>query len=55
MSALEAVCMHQDITIPTGFTQEFVEEIEARLVKDSALDKYELQNHFASLNPQKQE
>ena len=45
----------QDITIPTGFTQEFVEEIEARLVKDPALDKYELENHFASLNPQKQE
>jgi len=45
----------QDITIPAGFTQEFVEEIEARLVKDSALDKYELENHFASLNPQKQE
>jgi hypothetical protein len=45
----------QDITIPTEFTREFVEEIEARLVKDSALDKYELLNHFASLNPQKQE
>jgi hypothetical protein len=45
----------QDITIPAGFTREFVEEIEARLVKDPALDKYELVNHFASLNPQKQE
>ena len=45
----------QDITIPTGFTREFVEEIEARLVKDPDLDKYELENHFASLNPQKQE
>jgi len=38
-----------------GFTREFVEEMEARLVKDSDLDKYELENHFASLNPQKQE
>jgi len=45
----------QDITIPVGFTQEFVEEIEARLIKDHDLDKYELENHFASLNPQKQE
>ena len=45
----------QDITIPVGFTREFVEEIEARLVKDPDLDKYELENHFASLNPQKQE
>ena len=45
----------QDITIPAGFTREFVEEIEARLVKDPELDKYELENHFASLNPQKQE
>lgn len=45
----------QDITIPVGFTREFVEEIEARLVKDHDLDKFELENHFASLNPQKQE
>jgi hypothetical protein len=45
----------QDITIPAGFTREFVEEIEARLAKDHSLDKYELENHFASLNPQKQE
>jgi hypothetical protein len=45
----------QDITMPTGFTQEFVEEIEANLVKDPDLDKYEIANHFASLNPQKQE
>ena len=45
----------QDITIPAGFTREFVEEIEARLTKDPDLDKYEIENHFASLNPQKQE
>jgi len=45
----------QDITIPAGFTREFVEEIEAHLVKDPDLDKYELENHFTSLNPQKQE
>jgi len=45
----------QDITIPAGFTREFVEEIEARLTKDSDLDMYEVENHFGSLNPQKQE
>jgi len=45
----------QDVTMPTGFTQEFVEEIEANLIKDRDLDKYEIENHFASLNPQKQE
>jgi hypothetical protein len=45
----------QDITIPAGFTTEFVEEVEARLVKEKDLDAYELETHFASLNPQKQE
>jgi hypothetical protein len=45
----------QDVTIPAGFTREFVEEVEARLAKDPELDKYEIENHFGSLNPQKQE
>lgn len=45
----------QDVTMPAGFTQEFVEEIEANLVKDPDLNKYEIENHFSSLNPQKQE
>jgi hypothetical protein len=45
----------QDVTIPAGFTREFVEEIEARLAKDAELDKFEIENHFGSLNPQKQE
>ncbi|TRO53612.1 hypothetical protein E2P61_00745 [Candidatus Bathyarchaeota archaeon] len=45
----------QDITIPAGFTRDFVEEIEARLTKDSELDMYEIENHFGSLNPQKEE
>jgi len=43
------------IVFVKGFTREFVEEIEARLVIDPDLDIYELENHFASLNPQKQE
>lgn len=45
----------QDVGIPRGFTQEFVEEIEATLAKDSDLDKFELETRFSSLNPQKQE
>jgi hypothetical protein len=45
----------QDIAMPRGFTQELVEEIEANLVKDPDLDKFEVENHFASLNPQKNE
>ncbi len=45
----------QDITMPLGFTREFVEEIEANLVRDSDLNKDEVENHFASINPQKQE
>jgi len=45
----------QDITIPEGFTREFVEEIEAHLIKELDVDKYEVESHFASLNPQKQE
>jgi hypothetical protein len=45
----------QNVGLPRGFTREFVEEIEANLVRDSALDKFDLQNHFAYLNPQKQE
>jgi hypothetical protein len=45
----------QDVTLPAGFTQELVEEIEANLVKDPDLNKFEIETHFASLNPQKQE
>jgi len=45
----------QDVTIPEGFTREFVEEIEANLIKEPDLDRYEVESHFTSLNPQKQE
>jgi hypothetical protein len=45
----------EDITMPAGFTQEFTEEIEANLLKDPDLEKLEIENHFASLNPQKSE
>jgi hypothetical protein len=45
----------QDITIPAGLTREFLEEIEAHLIKETELDAYEVETHFASLNPQKEE
>jgi hypothetical protein len=45
----------QDVGIPRGFTQEFVEEIEATLARDPELDKFELETRFSSLNPQKKE
>jgi hypothetical protein len=45
----------QNVGLPRGFTREFVEEIEANLVRDYELDKFNLQNHFAHLNPQKEE
>ncbi len=45
----------QNVGLPSGFTREFVEEIEANLVGDSELDKFDLENHFAHLNPQKKE
>jgi len=45
----------QNVGLPRGFTREFVEEIEANLVRDPELDKFDLQNHFAHLNPQKEE
>jgi len=45
----------QNIGLPRGFTREFVEEIEANLVRDTELDKFDIQTHFAHLNPQKKE
>jgi len=45
----------QDVGIPRGFTQEFVEEIEATLARDVDLDKFELETRFSSLNPQKKQ
>jgi hypothetical protein len=44
----------RNVGLPSGFTREFVEEVEANLVGDPELDKFDLQNHFAHLNPQKE-
>jgi hypothetical protein len=45
----------ENVTLPAGFTNEFVEEIEAQLVRDPELDKLDLANNFAPINPQKKE
>lgn len=42
-------------TIPKGFNKEFVEEIEALLIKDASTQKEVLLNYFTYLNPQKEE
>lgn len=38
-----------------GSAREFAEEIEANLVRDPELDKFDFQSHFGHLNPQKEE
>jgi len=45
----------ESISLPRKFTKEFVEEIEALLIQDEELDKIDLSNYFAYLNPQKEE
>jgi len=43
----------ENVLLPRGFTKEFVEEVEALLIQDKALDKVDLSNYFSYLNPQK--
>lgn len=46
----------ESVSLPRGFTKEFVEEIEAELIRDPEVsDKIWLQTHFSYLNPQKEE
>ncbi|MEM2429235.1 MAG: DNA double-strand break repair nuclease NurA [Nitrososphaerales archaeon] len=46
----------ENITLPRGFNKEFVEEIEARLIRDPEVsNKLALQEYFSYLNPQKAE
>ena len=45
----------QNVSLPRGFTKEFVEEIEALLIRDRELDTFDLSNYFMQLNPQKEE
>ena len=44
----------ENVSIPQGFTKEFIEEIEALLIKDPKLDKFDLSDYFMSINPQKE-
>ncbi|MFQ6075201.1 MAG: DNA double-strand break repair nuclease NurA [Candidatus Bathyarchaeia archaeon] len=45
----------QNVSLPQGFTKEFVEEVESLLIGDPELDKFDLSNYFMSINPQKEE
>lgn len=45
----------ENVSLPRGFTKEFVEEVEALLIQDKDLDKLDLSNYFMYLNPQKEE
>ena len=45
----------QNITIPQGLTREFMQEIEALLIKDKKMKGIDISNYFMSINPQKEE
>lgn len=45
----------ENVSLPGGFTREFVEEVEALLIRDPELDRFDLSNYFMSINPQKEE
>ncbi|MEE9586032.1 MAG: DNA double-strand break repair nuclease NurA [Nitrososphaerales archaeon] len=46
----------ENVSLPRGFTREFVEEIEAELIRDPEVqDKIGLQAYFSHINPQKEE
>ena len=44
-----------NVGLPTSFTKEFVEEVEALLIRDPELGEIDLANHFQPLNPQKED
>lgn len=44
-----------NVSVPTGFTQEFLEEIWGILIREHSLDPDDLTNYFQSINPQKEE
>jgi hypothetical protein len=45
----------ENVTLPSMFAKEFVEEVEAILLSDPSLDKTDLFNWFTGINPQKEE
>jgi hypothetical protein len=44
-----------NVSVPEGFTREFMEEIEANLIRDGEMKGIDLSNFFMSINPQKEE
>lgn len=42
----------QNVSLPRGFTKEFV---EALLIRDRELDGFDLSNYFMYINPQMEE
>jgi len=45
----------ENISVPEGFTREFMEEVEANLIRDEEMEGVDLSNFFMSINPQKEE
>lgn len=45
----------ENVTLPSLFAKEFVEEVEAILLSDPSLNKTDLFNWFTCINPQKEE
>lgn len=46
----------ESVSMPAGFTKEFVDEVQARLLRDPDMkDKLKLMEFFSYLNPQKEE
>lgn len=44
-----------NVSLPQGFTKEFMQEVEATIIRDSEIKKIAPGYYFASLNPQKEE
>jgi hypothetical protein len=45
----------ENISVPEGFTREFMEEVEANLIRDEEMKGIDLSSYFTSINPQKEE
>jgi hypothetical protein len=45
----------ENVSLLWRFTREFVEEVEALLIRDRELDEFDLPNYFTSINAQKEE
>lgn len=45
----------ENVSLPDGFVREFLNEVEARLLRNGLVDENALVNWFLSVNPQKEE